>query len=388
MTRLSSLFCLISLCFFAACESGSGTDNDQVDPSLKTGLNISEVNFGTTPDGPAKRYTFSNKNGMQVKLTNYGGIISSILAPDRDGQIADVALGYDSLASYLEGSPYFGATIGRYGNRIAKGNFKIDGVEYTIPVNNEPNTLHGGNRGFDKRLWEAEMIKTETQVGVELTRTSPDMEEGYPGNLQVTVRYLLNNANEISMEYLATTDKKTVVNLTNHCYFNLAGADSGTINNHQLQIKASNFTPVDETLIPTGEIRPVEGTPFDFRQATAIGARLDEENEQLKFGGGYDHNFVLDRTSEDLELVASVYESTSGRLMEVLTQEPGLQFYGGNFLDGSNIGKGGKPYEFRTGFCLETQHFPDAPNQADFASTILEPGQTYQTKSVYRFTTK
>ena len=383
MMRPLHFFCLLSMGCLTACQSETKSEQDQ--ETSKSNLSITETDFGMTDDGMAKLYVLRYKNGLEAKLTNSGGIITSIRAPDRAGQMADITLGYDSLSTYLEGSPYFGSIIGRYGNRIAKGKFTLDGTEYTLAINNEPNTLHGGERGFDKYLWVAEVIENNQEVGVELTRVSPDMEEGFPGNLQVSVRYLLNNANELTIAYAASTDKRTIINLTNHTYFNLAGAGSGTINNHELMIKASRFTPVDETLIPTGELRSVEDTPFDFREATPIGARLGVEHEQLKFGNGYDHNFVLDRRSTALELVSTVYEPNSGRFLEVLTTEPGIQFYGGNFLDGSNIGKGGIPYEFRTGFCLETQHFPDAPNQDVFESTVLEPGEVYDSKTIYRF---
>ncbi|MEM6378565.1 MAG: aldose epimerase family protein [Bacteroidota bacterium] len=383
MLRPLLFFCLLSISLFTSCQPGTKTEEPMETP--ESSLSISDTDYGMTEDGMAKLFVLRNKNGTEVKITNYGGIITSILTPDRDGKMADITLGYDSLSSYLEGSPYFGSIIGRYANRIAKGKFTLDGVEYAIATNNAPNTLHGGERGFDKYLWAAEVIDNNDEVGVALTRTSPDMEEGFPGNLAVSVRYLLNDANELSMEYEATTDKKTIVNLTNHAYFNLAGAGSGTINNHELMIKASRFTPVDETLIPTGELRSVEGTPFDFREATPIGARLELENEQLKLGLGYDHNFALDRRSSELELISTVYEPNSGRLLEILTTEPGIQFYGGNFLDGTNIGKGGIPYQYRTALCLETQHFPDAPNQDAFDSTVLVPGEVYQTKTIYRF---
>lgn len=344
--------------------------------------------YGQTEEGPAQLFTLKNSNGMTVEITNYGGIITRLFVLDRNGTLDDVVLGFDSLAGYQSEHPYFGAIIGRYGNRIAKGKFSIDGKAYTLAINNDPNALHGGPTGFHKRLWKAGEIKGDGYVGLELSRVSKDMEEGYPGNLSVMVRYLLNNRNELLIEYEATTDQPTVVNLTNHSYFNLKGAGKGDILGHELMIAADKFTPVDKTLIPTGELRPVEGSPFDFRTPTAIGARVNADDEQIKFGGGYDHNFVLNRQGTGLQLAASVYEPTTGRFMEVLTEEPGIQFYCGNFLNGSNVGKGGVKYDYRTGFCLETQHFPDSPNRKDFPSTLLKPGEKYRTSTIYRFSVK
>ena len=382
------VFLSLFFIFLLSCQSGPGEANKQKE-AINSGLSIEKESFGQTDEGEAFLFTIQNKNGIKIKVTNYGGIVTHLYAPDRNGKTADITLGFDSLPSYLAGNPYFGAIIGRYGNRIAGGKFTLDGNEYTLAQNNGPNSLHGGNNGFDKKLWHTKPIETREQVGLEFYRLSPDMEEGYPGNLEVTVRYLLNNDNEWIIEYEASTDKKTVVNLTQHTYFNLNGAGKGDILDHELMIKADHFTPVNETLIPTGEIEVVKGSPFDFTRPTPIGKRINENHPQLKRGGGYDHNFVLNRQAEnDLEMAASLYEPLSGRFLEVLTTEPGIQFYSGNFLDGSLVGKAGKPYEFRSGLCLETQHFPNAPNQKGFPSTVLEPGQTYRSKTVYRFSVK
>ncbi|MCB9314934.1 MAG: galactose mutarotase [Lewinellaceae bacterium] len=367
--------CALGLTWLTGCTTGT-----------RSNIQISE--FGQTESGPAMLYTLKNKHGMEVAITNYGGTITRLLVPDKSGKLADIVLGFDKLVDYQNEHPYFGGIIGRYGNRIAKGKFSIDGQEFTLATNNGPNALHGGPMGFHKQLWSAAEITREGYTGLELHRISKDMEEGYPGNLDVTVRYLLNDNNELLIEYEATTDKATVVNLTNHSYFNLTGDYTQTILNHELLIAADRFNPVDSTLIPTGELQSVENSPFDFRNPTAIGARINAEDTQLQYGGGYDHNYVLNRTGQDLELAASVFEPRTGRFMEVLTTEPGIQFYSGNFLDGSNIGKGGVPYKYRTGFCLETQHFPDSPNQSGFPSTLLRPGETYNTSTVYRFSVK
>ena len=345
--------------------------------------------FGTTEDGHAAQlYTLTNAQGMRVAITNYGGIVTSLWVPDRDGSLGDVVLGYDRLEGYLEASPYFGAIVGRYGNRIANGRFTLDDVEYSLAVNNGANHLHGGIIGFDKVVWDAAPFVGQDEVGLRLSYTSVDGEEGYPGNLNVTVTYALTNANELRVDYLTATDQATVANLTHHGYFNLAGHDSGDILGHELVLDADRFTPVDESLIPTGELRDVTGTPMDFRTPFAIGERIDDEYEQIGFGAGYDHNWVLNGAAGTLRLAARVNEPTTGRVMEVLTTEPGVQFYTGNFLDGSNIGKGGVTYALRNGFCLETQHFPDSPNQPEFPSTVLRPGQSYQSTTVFRFYTQ
>jgi aldose 1-epimerase len=349
---------------------------------------ITKQAFGTTRDGKrVELYTLTNSHGLEVRAMTYGGIIVSLRVPDQKGQLDDVVLGYDTLDGYLKSSPYFGAIIGRYGNRIAKGKFTLDGKSYTLAINDGPNSLHGGVKGFDKVVWHAEPFEKKGAVGVVFNYTSPDGEEGYPGTLQVTVTYTLNDQNELLFDYHATTDQATPVNLTNHSYFNLAGDGQRDILGHLLMLNADRFTPVDKTLIPTGELRSVKGTPFDFTQPTAIGARIDQKDEQLIFGRGYDHNFVINRTGPGLVLAARVQEPTTGRVMEVLTTEPGIQFYSGNFLDGTLTGKGGHVYQHRYGFCLETQHYPDSPNHPNFPSTILRPGQTYRSKTVYRFST-
>lgn len=344
--------------------------------------------FGKLPNGEtAQLFILRNKNGVETAITNYGGIIVTLKTYDGRGLLADVALGFETLGGYLGKHPYFGAIIGRYGNRIGKARFTLDGVTYTLAKNDGENSLHGGNEGFDRKLWKA---RTEEAPGAQtlvLTYTSPDGEEGYPGTLQTEVRYTLLDDDTFRIDYRATTDKKTVVNLTNHTYFNLAGQGNGDILNHEIQINASRFTPVDEGLIPTGELRPVEGTPFDFRKPMRIGARIDANDEQIRRGRGYDHNFVLDREGDGLSFAARVTEPTTGRVLEVWTTEPGMQFYTGNFLDGTITGKGGKTYPRRSGFCLETQHFPDSPNQPSFPSTVLEPGKEYRSTTVWKFLT-
>ncbi len=346
--------------------------------------------FGTTADGKtADLYTLKNKTGMQVSITNFGATVVSIMVPDKAGKMADVALGYDDLAGYELNKNYLGVLVGRYGNRIAHGKFSIDGTEYTLAKNNGDNSLHGGIKGFNKAMWEAKDVSKGGEAAVEMKYVSKDSEEGYPGNLSVTVVYTLTNKNELKIDYSATTDKKTVVNLTNHTYFNLAGQGNGDILKQDLMINADTFTPVDSGLIPTGELKKVEGTPFDFRKATAIGARIEANDEQIKLGGGYDHNFVLNRkAATGLSLAARASDAASGRAMEVWTTEPGVQFYTGNFLDGSFKGKGGIAYQKRTALCLETQHFPDSPNHPSFPTTLLKPGAKYHTTTVYKFEAK
>ncbi|EMI57219.1 aldose 1-epimerase [Rhodopirellula sallentina SM41] len=331
-------------------------------------------------------YTLTNQNNMVVKITNYGATITSIIVPDRNGDMADVALGYDNVESYINAAnrPYFGSVVGRYGNRIAQGQFTLDGKEYTLATNDGENHLHGGQMGFDKVVWDAERVDN----GVKMTYRARDGEEGYPGNLTLSVSYTLTNENAIVMHYEATTDKPTVVNVTNHTYFNLAGEGEPTINDHILRINASKFTPVDSGLIPTGELRDVAGTPFDFRAPKPIGRDLQSNDPQLQHGLGYDHNWVLDREEAGLELAATLYEAHSGRVLDVLTTEPAIQFYGGNFLNGNLIGKSGKPYQHRSGLCLETQHSPDSPNRPEWPSTTLRPGEKYETTTVYRFGVK
>ncbi|MBI1899639.1 MAG: galactose mutarotase [Planctomycetia bacterium] len=351
---------------------------------------IMQAPFGKTSDGTAvDLYTLDNGRGVKATIMTYGGIVTSLLVPGRDGRAADVVLGHDKLDDYLKGHPYFGAIVGRYGNRIAKGQFSLDGRTYTLAKNNDQNHLHGGLKGFDKVVWKVESAAdTDRGPQLKLSYTSQDGEEGYPGNLKVTVAYTLRTDNALRIDYLATTDKATPVNLTNHSYFNLQGHGEGDILDHEITIAAERFTPVDKTLIPTGELRSVAGTPFDFRKSTRIGERIDADDEQIRFGRGYDHNFVLAEKPRDVTPAATVYEPQSGRVMEVQTTEPGVQFYCGNFLDGSNVGKGEKVYKHRYGFCLETQHFPDSPNQPSFPTTILKPGQELKSTTVYRFSLK
>ena len=345
---------------------------------------VTHAPFGRTSDGtPVEMYTLINANGIELRAMTYGGIITSLKVPDRSGTFGDIVLGLDTIDGYLTGSRYLGALIGRYGNRIANGQFTLEGKTYELATNNGPNHLHGGVKGFDKVLWNAEPGDSTDGVSVTLSRTSPDGEEGYPGNLQATVRYLLTDKNELAIEYRATSDKVTPVNLTQHSYFNLAG--SGDILGHELVLYARRYTPVDETLIPTGELAPVQGTPFDFQKATTIGARIDADHQQLKNGKGYDHNWVVDRTADGLQPAARVVEPRSGRTLDIATTEPAIQFYSGNFLDGTITGKGGRAYTRRSGFCLETQHYPDSPNHPNFPSTILEPGQTYLSTTVFTF---
>jgi len=345
--------------------------------------NITSRPFGKTPDGQTvDLYTLKNAKGAEADISTYGGVVVSLKTPDRSGVPGDIVLGFDDFNGYLKPPPYFGAIIGRYGNRIAHAKFTLDGVDYTLAKNDGDNSLHGGKRGFDKVVWKA-----ATGPGLTLTYLSKDGEEGYPGNLSTTVTYTLTDNNELQIDYKATTDKDTVVNLTNHSYFNLAGQGEGDILAHQVTIYADRFTPVDKGLIPTGELRSVEGTPFDFRQPHAIGERINSGDQQLVIAKGYDHNWVLNRTGDGLFLAARVTEPKTGRVMEVLTTEPGLQFYTGNFLDGTIRGKGGKVYGPRAAFCMETQHFPDSPNHASFPPVVLKPGSEYHSTTVYRFST-
>ncbi|MGH8501464.1 MAG: aldose epimerase family protein [Gammaproteobacteria bacterium] len=357
--------------------------------TITTEANIKKQAFGKTADGaPVELYTLTNRQGAEARIMTYGGIVVSLKVPGRDGKLGDVVLGYDHLAGYLRDNPYFGALVGRYGNRIANGRFTLDGRTYRLATNNGENHLHGGIKGFDKVVWKAQEISRGDGVALQLSYLSPDGEEGYPGNLHATVVYTLTDDNALRIDYSGTTDKPTIVNLTQHSYFNLAGAGQGDILGHELMLDANRFTPVDEGLIPTGELRSVEGTPMDFTTSTPIGARIDQKNRQLEFGLGYDHNWVLNNSGGKLSLAARVFEPGSGRVMEVFTTEPGIQFYSGNFLDGSITGKGGKVYRHRYGFCLEAQHFPDSPNKPDFPSTVLAPGEEYKQTTVYRFSVK
>ncbi|MGZ4788986.1 MAG: aldose epimerase family protein [Terriglobales bacterium] len=347
---------------------------------------IDKQSFGKTSDGrEVFLYTLKNHNGMEVVITNFGGDVVSIKVPDRNGKMADVALGFDNVSEYEKQGPYFGALVGRYANRIANGTFTLDGKTYHVPTNDGPNALHGGKVGFDKRVWDAKESSDASGQHLDLHYLSKDGEEGFPGNLKVDVTYTLDDKNELRIAYLATTDKDTVLNLTNHTYFNLKGQGEGDVLQHQIMIHADRFTPVNEHLIPTGELKPVQGTPFDLRKLTAIGAHENEDNEQLKLARGYDHNWVLNSGGK-MGLAAKVVEPTTGRVLEVLTDQPGVQFYTGNFLDGTAKGKG-KVYNYRYGFCLETQHFPDSPNHPKFPTTELKPGQKFQSMTIYRFST-
>jgi aldose 1-epimerase len=351
-------------------------------PAGKGKASVTKKDFGKTKDGQTvDLYTLTTARGMQAAIMTYGGALVTLTAPDRAGKYADIILGMDDLKGYETPVPYFGALIGRYGNRIGKAQFTLDGKTYKLPANDNGNTLHGGIRGFDKHVWVA---RPGPGASLELTYVSKDGEEGFPGTLSAKVVYTLTENNELKVDYTATTDKPTVVNLTNHTYFNLKGPGEGTILDHQVMLNADRFTPVDAKLIPTGELRSVKGTPFDFAQSTAIGARIDQGDEQLKFGKGYDHNWVLNKGNGGMTKAAEVHEPKSGRVMEVWTTEPGLQFYTGNFLDGTLKGKG-KTFPHRGAFCMETQHYPDSPNKPEFPTTTLRPGQTYQTSTIYRF---
>lgn len=351
---------------------------------------IQKTPFGNVDGKEVFLFTLRNSAGMEVKITNYGGTITSISVPDRKHNFGDVALGFDNLDGYTAKSnnAYFGATVGRYANRIAHGAFSLDGHEYHIPTNDGPNSLHGGKKGFDKQVWDAKDVSGAGGAALELHYLSRDGEEGFPGNLNVTVRFSLGSRNDLRIDYTATTDKDTVLNLTNHSYFNLAGAGSETVLNHKLTLAADHFTPIDSTLIPTGAIQSVAGTPLDFRKATAIGGRINENNEQLKFGKGYDHNFVLNSKGGGAPaLAAKVEEPTFGRVLEVFTTQPGIQFYSGNFLDGTIHGNGGA-YRYRSALALETQHFPDSPNHSNFPTTVLHPGEQFRSTTIYRFSTE
>jgi aldose 1-epimerase len=354
----------------------------------RSGPSISSEPWGSTAEGAVERWTLSTRHGMRVRILTYGGILQSIEVPDRHGRVANVTLGFDNLADYVAKSPYFGSITGRYANRIAGGRFTLDGVRYQLPINNDPNSLHGGTVGFDKHIWSARPFRHRGSVGLVMTFTSPHGDQGYPGTLASTVTYTLTDRGALRMDYRATTDRPTIVNLTNHAYWNLQGEGTGSIEDHELTIKAGRYTPVDATLIPTGELAPVSGTPMDFRRTTAVGQRIRAGFEQLVIGRGYDHNWVLDRQGgrgAGLELAARVTDPTSGRVLSVLTTEPGLQFYSGNFLDGTLVGTSGRMYRQGDGLALETQHFPDSPNHANFPSTVLRPGQVYRTTTIYQF---
>lgn len=369
----------------AACSSPSPSMSDS-HPTRQASLTRSA--FGSLPTGEAvEAFTLINAHSVEVQAITYGGIITSIRTPDRNREFADIVLGHHALDGYLRPSPYLGAIVGRYGNRIAGGQFVIDGTTYKLATNNGPNHLHGGVRGFDKVNWQAEPFERAGEVGVVLRYVSADGEEGYPGRLDAKVTYTLRDDNGLTVDYEATTDKPTHVNLTQHSYFNLVGDGSRDVLDHELQIRADHFTPVDATLIPTGDLAPVEGTPFDFREPTTIGARIEADHPQIRNGLGYDHNFVLNREGEGLVEAIHVRAPTTGRTLTVSTTEPGVQFYSGNFLNGSITGKDGHVYRRRFGFCLETQHYPDSPNKPQFPSTLLRPGETYRSSTVYRFGT-
>jgi aldose 1-epimerase len=356
--------------------------------SQPQGAHVTKESFGKLPDGrTVDAYTLTNARGLEVRAITYGGIITSILVPDRKGQLGDVVLGYDSLAGYLKASPYFGAIVGRYANRIANARFTLDGRTYHLPANDGKNTLHGGTTGFDKVVWDAQPLQSDSGVGIVLTHTSPAGDQGYPGTLVAHVTYRLTDSGQLVVDYQATTDAATPVNLTQHSYFNLGGGGTSTILGHWLTVYADSFTPIDSTLIPTGKLAPVDATPFDFRAATPIGARIGAKDEQLARGRGYDHNYVLKGSPslDHLAHAANVLDPGTGRTLDVYTSEPGLQLYSGNFLDGTITGKAGHVYGQRSGFCLETQHFPNSPNQRAFPSTILKPGQTYHSRTMFTF---
>ncbi len=358
--------------------------SDGKSPAKKAGCE--KQSFGKTTDGKeAELFVLTNKNGMQAAVTNYGATLVKLIVPDRNGKLGDIVTGYDDVQGYEKGSTFFGATIGRYGNRIGHAQFQLDGKTYTLAKNNGPNSLHGGVKGFHKMFWEAKDVSKPDSPAVQFTYLSKDGEEGFPGNLNTTVTYTLTPKNELKIDYKATTDKPTVVNLTNHSYFNLAG--TGDILKHEVVIHGSKTTPVDRGLIPTGELKDVKGTPFDFLTPHAVGERIGADDQQIKFGGGYDHNWVLDKKGKELALAVEVYEPTTGRVMDISTTEPAMQFYSGNFLDGAK-GKGGAVYAHRSAFCFEPQHYPDSPNKPAFPSTELKPGQTYQTETVYKFSTR
>lgn len=392
MTRLARQI-VVAAAAVATLAPGCSREGTSTTPATSTSMPpiktfLTQGPFDRTPDGQSvDLVTLRNQAGLEVRIVTYGATILSLKTPDRAGALDDIALGFDTFAPYVDKSPYFGAVVGRYGNRIAKGKFTLDGHTYTLATNNGANHLHGGVKGFDKKVWKADTFQNASGVGVKLSYTSADGEEGYPGTLAADVTYTLNDQNQLIVDYHATSDKATVVNLTQHTYFNLAGGKANDILGHELMLNADRYTPVDDTLIPTGELAPVAGTPFDFRTATTIGARIGQDNEQLKRGKGYDHNWVLTRQGDGLSLAARVVEPTTGRTLEISTTEPGIQFYSGNFLDGTLTGKGGRVYPQRSGFCLETQHFPDSPNHANFPSTVLRPGQDYKSQTVFTFGT-
>lgn len=392
INSMKTHYLIVLLLVFAACNTKPKKQDTpkEAQPAEKEmkAVSVTKEPFGTLPDGEeVERYTLTNANGLEMKVMTYGGIITSLQTPDKDGKKGDIVLGFDTLEGYLQDVPYFGALIGRYGNRIANGKFELDGKEYTLAKNDGPNHLHGGKKGFDKVLWTASETRSEDGPALKLQYHSKDMEEGYPGNLDVTVVYTLTDNDELRVDYSASTDKKTVLNLTQHTYFNLS-PESETILDEELKLNADTFLPVNTTLIPTGKPEKVEGTPFDFRQPKTIGKDIGAKNKQLEFGKGYDHCWILNGKDREMKPAATLYDPNSGRVMEITTTEPAIQFYSGNFLDGSLVGKSDKKYVFRSGLCLETQHYPDAPNQPGFPSTVLNPGEEYHTTTIFKFTVK
>lgn len=389
MRKLGIAGCIFSVCIFITACKQSKENRESMDKNNKTSIQTNAIeakNFDTIIGGDSVRlYTLTNHNGVKITFTNYGQRLISLLVPDKNGKMDDIVLGYPTIKQYTEKRNFYGATVGRYGNRIGKASFKIGDTDYKLAANNNGNHLHGGNIGFDAVVWKVDSVSNSK---ISFSRTSPDMEEGYPGNLKVQVNYELTDNNELKINYKAETDKPTIVNLTNHSFFNLKGEGNGNINDHIVMINADNFTPVDEGLIPIGKLEPVKGTPFDFLVPKPIGKDIGVADDQMIKGKGYDHNFVLNATpkNEDgLVLAAKVTEPSSGRTLEVYTDEPGVQFYGGNFMDGSEMGKSGKPYVNRGAFCFETQHFPDSPNKLNFPTTLLQPGEIYTSNCVYKF---
>lgn len=386
-----SLAALFAACGQKPAEPAANQPAKEATSAGKEGMasTLKKESFGKLPDGtPVDLYTLTNKNGVEVKITNYGATITSIKVPDKSGKFEDVVLGYDNLKGYLDKNPHLGSVAGRYANRIAKGQFTLNGKTYTLAKNNGENHLHGGPKGFYQVVWTASEAPGVDGTALALHYLSKDGEEGYPGNLDVTVKYSLSNENELKIDYAATTDKDTILNLTNHSYFNLAGAGNGDILGHQLRINAPQITPVDKTMIPTGDVKQVAGTPFDFSKLTPIGARINDQDEQMIIGKGYDHNFVLDIKNSISTPAVEVYEPTTGRVMEVFTDQPGVQLYTANFLDGTITGKGGKVYKQHYGFCLETQHYPDSPNKPNFPNVILRPGQRFASTTIFKFSTR
>lgn len=388
MRATHGVFLSAALVTLSLVAAGCGSTNPNTQDSMETSPRLTKGPFGRTADGQViELITLRNAKKTEIRFITYGGIVLSIKTADRDGALDDITLGYDTAEPYFKNSTYFGAIIGRYANRIAKAKFSLDGATYSLPANNGVNSLHGG-KGWDQALWAVDEFQRADGVGAVLTLTSPDGDQGYPGAVKAKVTYTLTEANEFKVSYEATTSKTTVINLTQHTYFNLAGSKANDILGHIMMINADRYTPVDDTLIPTGELAKVDGTPFDFRKETVIGERINAKDQQIERGKGYDHNWVLNRTGAGLEHAAHVIDPITGRMLEITTTEPGIQFYSGNFLDGTIKGKGGKTYVHRGGFCLETQHYPDSPNQPSFPTTTLKPGETYRSETVFKFGVK